>query len=317
MTDSKPTFLRFVEKHHKLIWKTCKKQHVEYSLGCARRFAAYGGMGDRSLNKIRASDVMFYMDHLVTEHGLAVTTANRHGVTISKIMRYAFKNDYCKRPISVDLYDEDSARKLYFTPDQIERILRFLKRPHDRHKDGHVHHVSYRLCYHMSLLSLHTGMRLGEILQLQSGKAHLWLDDDGDQWIHLPETKWNGKGRKTRDVPLNVTARQAVASLEYLWDSWNEKHFYEAWREMRVKVFGKDDKDVVFHIWRHTFATRLANDLNITSLVIGKVMGHSNLKTTSKYVKLKAGTVKEVVKKSHQLGTGMRGSCHEAQSVSQ
>jgi integrase len=294
MTDSKPTFLRFVEDHKNLIWRSCKKQHIDYSLGCARRFADFKGMGDQKLTKIRASDVLFYMDHLVTDCGLAYTTANRHGVTISKIMRFTYDNEYCKRPISVDLYDEDSARQLYFTPDQIERILRFLKGNNE---------VPY--AYHMSLLSLHTGMRLGEILQLQSGKAHLWLDEDGDQWIHLPETKWNGKGRKTRDVPLNVTARQAVASLEYLWDSWNEKAFYEAWREMRIKVFGKDDKDVVFHIWRHTFATRLANDLNITSLVIGKVMGHSNLKTTSKYVKLKAGTVKEVMRQSDELGTGL------------
>ena len=90
MTDSKPTFLRFVEDHKNLIWRSCKKQHIDYSLGCARRFAAFKGMGDQKLTKIRASDVLFYMAHLVTDRGLAVPTDKRRGVTVSRVVRLGY-----------------------------------------------------------------------------------------------------------------------------------------------------------------------------------------------------------------------------------
>jgi len=293
MTDSETTFLRFALKHHKLIWKKCKQQHIDYSLSNLKRFAAYDGNGERPITSIRASDVHIYMDHLIQDHGFTVATVNRHGVTISKIIRYAYDNDYVLRPISVDLYDEDNTRPMFFDDHMIAKILGYLKGYRD---------APY--VYHMSVLSLHTGMRLGEILQLHSGKANIWFDDDNDPWIHLPETKWNGKGKKKRDVPLNKDAAQAVKALEMLWDHYSEKAFYTAWRAMRRAVFGKDDHDVVFHIWRHTAATRFANDLNITSTVIGKMLGHSDLKTTNKYIKLKSETQKQVARQSQQLGMG-------------
>ncbi len=287
------TFSQFHERHHKIIYKRVKPKHSEYCRMAIRRFAEFDNNGDRPIDDIRASDVHFYMDHLIQDHDLAETTANRHGVAVGKVVRYAFDNHYVKYPISIDQYDEDNARPRFFTDAEIAKILSWLKSNRE---------APY--VYHMSLLSLHTGMRLGEILQLYEGKAKVEVDDDGFKWLWLPETKWNGKGKKQRYVPLNDTSEAAVEALEAIWDYFSIKTFYKVWGEMRHKVFGSDDKTIVFHIWRHTAATRFANDLNITSTVIGKMLGHSDLKTTNKYIKLKDDTQKQVAGMSQALGNG-------------
>ena len=299
MISNSFTFAEFHKKHHKLIYKRTTEKHSQYCFMCIRRFCEFDNNGDRPLNDIRAADIHFYGDDLIQEHGLTERTANRHMVAVGKVIRYAFTNHYVQYPISVDQYDEDNARPRYFTDEEIDRILTWLKTNNE---------APY--VYYMSMLALHTGMRLGEILKLANDTATVEVDEDGDTWIYLPETKWNGRGKKPRYVLLNKYAKAAVESLEYLWDHYDTKRFYSVWGEMRYRVFGSDDKSVLFHIWRHTYATRLANDLSVNQTVIAKQMGHSDLKTTNKYIKLKSSTQRDIAKQVERQYEGALNARH-------
>ena len=46
---------------------------------------------------------------------------------------------------------------------------------------------------------------------------------------------------------------------------------------------GLDDR-FVFHVTRHTCATRMGNDLQVPTSMIQKMRGHATIQTTQKYV---------------------------------
>ena len=56
-----------------------------------------------------------------------------------------------------------------------------------------------------------------------------------------------------------------------------------------------DPEAFVFHAFRHTCASILANDLNINLGIVSKVLGHRNIKTTIKYVHTKSEVVSGVM----------------------
>jgi integrase len=53
------------------------------------------------------------------------------------------------------------------------------------------------------------------------------------------------------------------------------------------------DKQFVFHVFRHTVASKMANELNLNSDVIGKWLGHKRADTTKKYIHIKKETIQK------------------------
>jgi integrase len=137
------------------------------------------------------------------------------------------------------------------------------------------------------LLAL-TGCRLREIQTLQW--AHVWLDEAE---LRLPDSKTGAKtvqlGTAAVDVlkatprlpdnPYVITGRKAG---EYLTD------LQKPWRRIR-KAAGLDG--VRLHDLRHSFASD-ALEMGADLTMIGRMLCHSDIKTTSRYAHLKRENVK-------------------------
>ena len=134
-----------------------------------------------------------------------------------------------------------------------------------------------------------TGCRSGEVLTLR------W----DDVALHRNEIKLRDSKTGPRIVPLSPAAARVLAGLPRLADNpWviagrepgeRQKHIAYYWYRVRERA---DLDDVRLHDLRHSFASRalaLGEDLTM----IGKLLGHRKIQTTSRYAHLARDSVKE------------------------
>lgn len=134
----------------------------------------------------------------------------------------------------------------------------------------------------------HTGIRLGELIDLRQGD----LDLAGGR-LRIDE----GKGHKDRIVYLSAMAQQAVEHyLARLPAQPPEAPlFYRAtqaplayrWVQFRLRQLGEEAgvAHLSPHRLRHTLATRLINQ-GVAVTTIQKILGHVDLNTTQRYARV-------------------------------
>jgi len=137
------------------------------------------------------------------------------------------------------------------------------------------------------LVALHTGMREGELLTL---KVHQILFLADTPVVSLTRTKTD----RARNIPLNAVALRELSALcegkginDYVFQSPHPKHQGDRYKETK-RGFMKacelaDVPNFRFHDLRHTFGTRLA-EKGVPIHQIAELMGHSDIRTTMKYV---------------------------------
>jgi site-specific recombinase XerD len=152
--------------------------------------------------------------------------------------------------------------------------------------------------YSMLVLFLDTGLRLNELITLKQSRIDFVMG----------ELTVLGKGNKERKVPIGSQARKAL--IDYLTKERPEPEnpcdadcvYLNADRhpispEVVEKVFQRVKKAAGLqhfypHICRHTFSVRyLINGGDVFSLQ--KILGHTSLEMTRKYVNLASGDVKD------------------------
>jgi len=171
---------------------------------------------------------------------------------------------------------EDSARQRYLTKEEANLLLATLKRKNEQ-------------LWQISLLSLSTGMRAGEIFHLRGEHINLV-----DRLIRIV----NPKNGKNRSVYIPDTAfymlqdcRLGPGQLVFP-NALGKPHlainrqFNKAVKELGLNVGLTDPRDiVVFHSLRHTFASWLVQK-DQPLYVVSELLGHSTLGMTSRYAHL-------------------------------
>jgi site-specific recombinase XerD len=146
--------------------------------------------------------------------------------------------------------------------------------------------------YMVMCLLFSTGMRKGELLELKMKDINLTVDS----------IKIMGKGSKERIVPIGRAMRRVI--IEYV----QKREHYLAGTYCDYFLVSKDKRRLLMsglntmfanmkkelklggerfspHTWRHTFAkTFLINGGDVFSLQ--KILGHSDISTTKKYINL-------------------------------
>ena len=159
--------------------------------------------------------------------------------------------------------------------------------------------------YALVQLMLQTGLRMGEVVQLQVRDLTI-----NDRSGHLEVVE--GKGRRHRVVPLNATVRRALSIYLDSFEDLNPENFVFVSKkgtqvgergiqkiiEGIVKRANIERIKVSAHKLRHTFATHyLAANPN-GLLELSALMGHESLNTTAIYTKSSAERLAKSVENS-------------------
>lgn len=160
------------------------------------------------------------------------------------------------------------------------------------------------------LLLLVTGMRESELCGLNLGDINSPFDNSGARTVLI-----RGKGDKERSMVIEAPVVQVIAEyletrrvrlpntahrVDTVWHCWDnpEPLFVSAHGERftasavyyRVKaayeaagITGYRTSGALVHQLRHTFATMLANDPEVTTYQLKQLMGHSSLSSTERY----------------------------------
>jgi len=235
--------------------------------------------GSRHLDQVSQREVI-ELHHGMKASGYAPATANR----IVILMRYMF--NLAKKwnipgadvnpTVGVQLFEANNARERYLTTVETQRLVGVLKGSDNT-----------QLQYIVPLLLL-LGCRKRELLDSK------WQDFD------LARRSWRiplAKSGKARHVPLSESVLQILAQVPR-WDGCpyvvpNPKSkqpyvsIYYSWNTARKEA---GMPELRMHDLRHSFASFLIN-ANHSLYVVQKLLGHTQIKTTSRYSHLSPETL--------------------------
>lgn len=284
----KSELIRLLERHAKRIWPAYKTRHNSCSrVRCFDDFMRREH-GLVPLDDINAGHVYDWLDYerhkCISKEGdkahpkyKSPASLNRYASAVSRVLNFAVSLKLRADSIKLE-YNKEYSRERYLTDGEIERLIQHFVENGDHWMAD------------LAFVGVNTGMRLGEILELGIVNGGKFYSHSGEAEVHADSIYLPAeitKTGKSRWVSVNKQVREACIRLtKSIGSNFTHRKFYDRWDDARARIAPGDDS-FVFHSLRHTCATRMANDLSVNSLVIGKQLGHQSEATTKKYVHTK------------------------------
>ncbi len=209
---------------------------------------------------------------------LKINTASSYFDNFRSAIKSAFKHDYLVRNLNDDLKsikEEDSIREV-LTEDELVILSNT--------------NCTDEILKKAALFSSLTSLRHSDIRHL---KWENIIETYSGYSLRYKEQKTN----KLMEIPISEEAlsycgaRKDKAELVF---EGMKKSQYSGDTLTKWLKDAKIDKKITFHCFRHTFATlQLAKGANI--VVIQRVMGHKDIKTTMRYLKIDEAMIREVM----------------------
>lgn len=256
---------------------------LRYERHLKKRFA------NKALSEINPFELERMKNDLLKQ-GLAPATVKHCLVQVRQIINKGIAWDFWhgENPVrKVKLPKLNNNRARFLSSTEIEKLLSELKRVSPMQHD-------------IALLSLHTGMRAGEIFALRCN--HLNFQNG---LIHIADPK-SGKARKAY---MTNTVREMLQrklperkNPEDLVFHRKGKKFQKVSRTFERAViklgFNKGITDtrqkVCFHVLRHSFASMLAIQ-GTPIYTISELLGHSSLDLSRRYTHLSNSSIRQAV----------------------
>lgn len=223
---------------------------------------------------LTTEDIEDYLEMLQAERNYAVASVNRNLNSIRSFCHYAYKKKWMKEDVSlhIESLKREQKERTYLTEKELKEFLSAI--PH-------------KLIQLAARTMAYTGLRVSECTNLTFDDVDLENDV-----IYVVE----GKGKKDRTVPISKALKPYLVDYVKNWRVETESNRFfatmktgELSQQYINRVLNETTeqlgwkKKVTAHILRHTFASNLVSK-NVNVVKISKLLGHSDLKTTSVYV---------------------------------
>lgn len=137
------------------------------------------------------------------------------------------------------------------------------------------------------LFSCYTGLAYVDVKKLS--KSHINTGVDGNEWIFKKRQKTDTSTR----VPLLPLALELIIKYKYHPECINSDVLFPVLSNQKMNSYLKEianvcgiNKELTFHIARHTFATTITLSNGVPIESVSKMLGHTNIKTTQHYAKI-------------------------------
>ncbi|VXB47233.1 site-specific integrase [Chryseobacterium sp. 8AT] len=234
-------------------------------------------ISDIDITKIDHAFIMDYDFWLRSVRKCANNTAVKYIKNFKKIMRLCMANGWLsKDPFLGYKAKIKEVERPYLTKEEIQAAY---EKEFASDRLNQVRDIFLFSCY--------TGLAYVDVVKLS--KSHINIGIDGEKWIFTNRQK---TGTSTR-VPLLPIAQELILKYEDHPECVNLNVLFPVLSNQKMNSYLKEianvcgiNKELTFHIARHTFATTvtLSNGVPIES--VSKMLGHKNLKTTQHYAKI-------------------------------
>ena len=252
-------------------------------------------LGDKPLKDIAPIHLEKIKSNMAKQ-GMAPRTVQYTLAIIRQIFNFAKRNSLFNgdNPISkIKKPSEDNRRVRFLSREEADLLLDELKKRSQALHD-------------QALLSLHTGMRAGEIFNLR------WKDIDFDRDM---VTLWETKNKSTRPAFMTEAVRDMLSrrqpvepdpqalvfpgrggvKIKQVSESYNR-----AVNALKLNANVDDHRQkVVFHTLRHTFASWLVES-GTNLYTVKELLGHKTLEMTQRYSHLAPDTLQAAIRKFDQ-----------------
>ena len=230
--------------------------------------------------------------------GVSATSVNTYLRAVNALFRWAHTEGHLVELIRIPRLKEEQKVLATLTPEHVQRIIQF------RPKVMYQHRIHTLTC-----LLLDTGLRINEALSLTRE------DVDLDNML----LRVRGKGAKHRLVPISMEMRKLAWKWLRREDGPPEAYVFQARMGSKLtqrnllrsfKIFGTrlhiTGVRFSFHTMRHTFALNyIRNGGDVFRLQ--RILGHSTLEMTRRYVNLQTADLQAVHSKLSLLSRVARG----------
>jgi site-specific recombinase XerD len=295
LTESKRMLVPIFQDHNNKIKELVGK---EYAPGTLERYTTSlkhtiefmqwkYNVSDIDITKIDHAYITDYEFWLRSIRNCNNNTAVKYIKNFNKIIKLCLANDWLdKNPFANYKSKVKEVERVYLTEDEIQSIIE---------KDFKTERLS--LVRDIFLFSCFTGLAYIDVKNLT--KSHISYGIDGEKWIFTHRQKTESASK----IPILPVTQMIIDKYEYHPQCNNEDKLLPILSNQKMNAYLKEiagvceiEKELTFHIARHTFATTvtLTNGVPIES--VSKMLGHKNLRTTQHYAKVLDRKVSEDMK---------------------
>ncbi len=232
---------------------------------------------DIEISKIDHAFITDYEFYLRTVRNCANNTAVKYIKNFSKIIKICLANNWIDRnPFANYKSKVKEVERTYLSEEEIQAIT---------NKDFKNDRLS--LVRDIFLFSCFTGLAYIDVKNLTKG--HISLGIDGEKWIftHRQKTETASKIPILPLTQMIIDRYQDHPQCSYL------ERLLPILSNQKMNAYLKEiatvcdiNKELTFHIARHTFATTITLTNGVPIESVSKMLGHKNLRTTQHYAKV-------------------------------
>ena len=234
-------------------------------------------VSDIDITKIDHAFITDYEFWLRSVRNCANNTAVKYIKNFNKIIKICLANHWIeKNPFANYKSKVKEVERVYLTEDEIQSIME---------KEFKTERLS--LVRDIFLFSCFTGLAYIDVKNLT--KSHISFGIDGEKWVFTHRQKTESASK----IPILPVTQMIIDKYENHPHCNNEDKLLPILSNQKMNAYLKEladicniEKELTFHIARHTFATTvtLTNGVPIES--VSKMLGHKNLRTTQHYAKV-------------------------------
>lgn len=254
------------------------------------------------MDKIKSLDLENLKQEIIGE-GLSAATAKHVLGLVRRVYNKMITWEFYDGRIptaSLQMPKVDNARVRYLTHEEADKLMGALK-------------ARSPFWWRIAMVSLHTGMRLGEVLALTRSD----IDFQGDV-IFVQHGKTGSRMVQMNDIARGILKGAPVVhpgspfvfphqNGELMLTQNMGKLFSRVVKDLNFNPKGTpDSQKVVFHTLRHTFASWLVM-AGVPLYTVSKLLGHASLDMTYRYAHLAPDVQKDAVNLLASLSKAHQG----------
>ncbi|WP_333696227.1 site-specific integrase [Flavobacterium sp.] len=234
-------------------------------------------ISDIDIKKIDHAFITDYEFWLRSVRNCSNNTTVKYIKNFYKIIKICLNNDWLdKNPFANYKSKVKEVERVFLTENELQSIIE---------KDFKTERLS--LVRDIFLFSCFTGLAYIDVKNLT--KSHISYGIDGEKWIFTHRQKTESASK----IPILPVTQMIIEKYENHPQCLNNGRLLPILSNQKMNAYLKEiaaiceiEKELTFHIARHTFATTvtLTNGVPIES--VSKMLGHKNLRTTQHYAKV-------------------------------